>query len=168
MVFANVAGLKRNFGNTAWSSCAFNFGPQTVCKLHQDSKDLPYGLCSVTALGNFDYKKGGHLVLPEMKLALEFPPGSTILIPSGSVAHGNTTIGPDEERLSITQYTSGSLFRWVDCGFRTVKEYKAVLKEASKKDPSLKRKEKECLQAQMLKGPEFFCTLDELLQGVQV
>jgi hypothetical protein len=60
----------------------FNFGPQTVTFDHRDSGNLAFGWCAITAFGNFDPTCGGHLVLWDMKLVIEFPPGSTILIPS--------------------------------------------------------------------------------------
>jgi hypothetical protein len=81
--------LCRNLPRTPWAAASFNLGPQTVCLRHVDSKNLPVGWCAVTALGNFDYRKGGHLVLWELKLVIEFPAGSTILIPSAIIQHSN-------------------------------------------------------------------------------
>jgi hypothetical protein len=54
-------------------------------------------------------------------LAIQFPAGSTVLIPSGCMAHGNTPIGEGETRLSIAQYAAGGLLRWVAYGFRSAK-----------------------------------------------
>ena len=55
---------------------------------------------------------------------MEFPPGSTILIPSSMLLHSNTSIQPEEVQYSIVQYASGHLFRWVDNGFLNGKEWK--------------------------------------------
>ncbi|KAK7016266.1 hypothetical protein R3P38DRAFT_3203090 [Favolaschia claudopus] len=77
----------------------------------------------VQSLGNFDYTKGRHLVLWECKL--EFPPGSTILIPSAALFHSNTIISAGERRYSFTQYTAGGLFRWVERGFKSETEARA-------------------------------------------
>ncbi|EEB87712.1 hypothetical protein MPER_14848, partial [Moniliophthora perniciosa FA553] len=52
----------------------------------------------------FNYKLGGHLVLYELGLVIQFPPPSSIAVPSAIVGHGNTTIGEGEERYSLTQY----------------------------------------------------------------
>lgn len=57
------------------------------------------------------------MFLYDVKLVIEFPPGSTILIPSSIMRHGNTPIGKNETRMGITQYAAGALFRWVDNGF---------------------------------------------------
>ncbi|KAF9539372.1 hypothetical protein CPC08DRAFT_651196, partial [Agrocybe pediades] len=51
-------------------------------------------------------------------LVIEFPAGSTILIPSGILSHSNTTISEGETRYSFTQYAAGGLFCWVENGFR--------------------------------------------------
>ncbi|KAG6905342.1 hypothetical protein DXG01_003333 [Tephrocybe rancida] len=49
-----------------------------------------------------------------------FPPGSTVLIPSGAVEHGNMPVGPTETCMSFTQYAAGGLFCWVVYGFKSV------------------------------------------------
>lgn len=54
-------------------------------------------------------------------MVVEFPSGSTILLPSASIFHGNTPIQPGETRYSFTQYCAGGLLRWVDYGFQSVK-----------------------------------------------
>ena len=35
--------LTRNFENSVFAACAFNFGPQTVCHRHRDHANLPFG-----------------------------------------------------------------------------------------------------------------------------
>jgi hypothetical protein len=107
------------FDNSVYPACAMNMGPQTVCLPHRDSGNKAGGWCSITSAGTFDPQCGGHLVLWELKLVIEFPPGSTINIPSSLITHSNTTIGAAETRVSFTQYAAGALFRWVDQGCRT-------------------------------------------------
>ena len=82
-------------------------------------------MCAITAGGRFDHTKGGHLYLVDLKLVIEFPAGSTILLPSAVLRHGNTAIDPEENRLSFTQYAAGGLFRWVEYGFQTWNNLKA-------------------------------------------
>ncbi|PBK60382.1 hypothetical protein ARMSODRAFT_990951 [Armillaria solidipes] len=103
-----------------WTSCIFAAATFNFA-------NLPFGWCAITTLGRFDPRFGGHLVLWDLKLVLDFPPGSTILIPSAILRHSNTTIGRSERRYSFMQYTMGGLFRWVDCGFQTSEEYWASL-----------------------------------------
>ena len=55
-------------------------------------------------------------MLWDLDLVIEFPPGSTILLPSAAIAHSNTSIGRRESRCSFTQFTAGGLFRWTTHG----------------------------------------------------
>jgi hypothetical protein len=87
-----------------------------------DFANLPFGYCAVTALGRFDSSKGGHMVMDEYRLVLEFPAGSSMLLQSAIVTHSNVGVGEDECRYSVTQYAAGGLFRWVDNGFQTAAE----------------------------------------------
>ncbi|GJF00595.1 hypothetical protein PsYK624_168880 [Phanerochaete sordida] len=104
-----------------WPSVSINFPPNSYTKMHTDSGNKANGMCPVFALGNYDYTKGGHLVLPDLNLVIQFPPGNIIFIPSAILRHGNIPVGPDEVRSSWTLYAAGSLFRWVDWGFKSLK-----------------------------------------------
>ncbi|KAI0669308.1 hypothetical protein C8Q78DRAFT_977900, partial [Trametes maxima] len=115
--------LRRNFQNSAFACATFNLGPQVVTVEHADSFNLPAGWCAIHAIGEFDPTRGGHLLLWDLKLMIEFPPGALILIPSALLRHSNTTIGPNETRYSFTQYSAGGLFRWVECGFQTLMSF---------------------------------------------
>ena len=119
--------FKRIFPTSVFASTTYNFGPRTVCFKHADFANLPFGMCVVTAFGDFDPKKGGHLILWECGLVIEFPPGSTILLPSATISHSNVTVGRNERRYSFTQYTAGGLFHWVENGFQKSAEFRASL-----------------------------------------
>ncbi len=108
--------IQPNFANSVFASITFNFGPQTVTVPHIDYLNLAGGLCAITALGNFDPDAGGHLVLWDLRIVLRFPPGATVLIPSSLIRHSNVPIQAGEQRFSVTQYSAGGLFRWVDNG----------------------------------------------------
>lgn len=115
--------IHRAFPHSAWAAATFNFGPATVCFKHTDNANLPFGWCGITSLGSFDPKLGGHLILWDLHLVIEFPAGSTILIPSASIAHANVPIQLGEKRYSFTQYTAGGIFRWVDNAFQKKDKY---------------------------------------------
>ncbi|KAI0043724.1 hypothetical protein FA95DRAFT_1498129 [Auriscalpium vulgare] len=112
-------GLTPPYPNSIFPAATFNFGPSVATAPHRDYYNVPFGWCAITALGNYDPKYGGHLILWELKLVIEFPPGSTILIPSAIITHSNTTIRPGETRRSFTQYCAGGLMRWHANGMRT-------------------------------------------------
>ncbi|KAJ7842739.1 hypothetical protein B0H13DRAFT_1648729 [Mycena leptocephala] len=113
--------LKRNFLSTVsvFAAVTFNFGPATVTLPHLDFANLAWGWCAITALGNFDPNKGGHLILWDLKLIIRFPPGATIFIPSALLRHSNTSIQQGEKRFSFTQFTAAGIFHFVDNGFKT-------------------------------------------------
>ncbi|KAJ3834829.1 hypothetical protein F5878DRAFT_544229, partial [Lentinula raphanica] len=109
-----VPGLPQNFSNSVFSCCTLNLGPRTTTVEHLDHKNYIYGWCAVTALGSFDHRIGGHLVLWDLKLLVELPAGWTILIPSAYLRHSNTILREGDSRYSFTQYTAGGLLRVID------------------------------------------------------
>ncbi|KAG6905055.1 hypothetical protein DXG01_005373 [Tephrocybe rancida] len=91
-----VPNLEWNFTNSIFPACTFNCGPHICTFRHVDWANLPFGLCMITALGDYDPHKGGDIILYDLKLIIEFPPGYTIAIPSGSLEHGNIGVAPHE------------------------------------------------------------------------
>jgi len=126
------------FRNSIFSATTYNLGPRTVCFKHTDFANLPFGLCAVTAMGSYNPTKGGHLVLWECGLVIEFPPGSTILLASGVIAHSNVPVAPDETRYSVVQYSAGALFRWVENNFQRSIDYLASLSSDELEDVQTK------------------------------
>jgi hypothetical protein len=152
--------LSPNFTKSVWLTTTVNFGPKTTCYRHTDNRNLPFGWCAITSLGEFDPKKGGHIVLWDCRLVVEFPPGSTILIPSAAVAHSNVAIRKDETRYSVTQYTAGGIFRWVEHGFQLEGPFKNELSDDQKAAEEIK-------QANQLKrGLSLFSTVASLVEGL--
>ncbi|PPQ63302.1 hypothetical protein CVT24_006747 [Panaeolus cyanescens] len=148
-----------NFKGSCFAAMSVNMGGKVCCFKHRDCVNLAFGWCAITAMGNFDPKKGGHFVLWDLKLIIEFPPGSTILIPSAVFSHSNTSIGTEETRFSITQYTAGALFRWVENGFKTDKELQA-------QDPAHYSHMSDLKASRFEHGIRMYCTLDELCKVV--
>ncbi|KAJ7021533.1 hypothetical protein C8F04DRAFT_972584, partial [Mycena alexandri] len=108
---------------TVFAACTFNFGPNTVTRLHIDAANLVWGWCCITAFGIFNPDLGGHLILWDLRLVIRFPPGSTIMIPSALLRHSNISIQQGETRYSFTQFSAGGLFRWVENGNRSDKAF---------------------------------------------
>ncbi|KAJ7824360.1 hypothetical protein B0H14DRAFT_2823857 [Mycena olivaceomarginata] len=88
---------------------------------HCDGHNLAHGVCPITSFGKFNHKIGGHLYMRQLKLAIEFPSGSSVAIMSGAFDHGNAPIMKGETRYSMTQYAAGALFRWSAYGYQTAK-----------------------------------------------
>ncbi|KAJ3575947.1 hypothetical protein NP233_g763 [Leucocoprinus birnbaumii] len=110
---------------------AVNFGPKAWTNRHRDPKDYALAWCIVQSFGRFNPKLGGHVVLDDLRLFIEFPAGSCILLPSATLLHGNlpVRVNQGETRASITQYFPGGLLRYVDHGFKL----QSTIKHASRK-----------------------------------
>jgi len=117
----NDPSLEWSFKNSIFPAATINFGPESVCFEHLDDGNYGPGMCPITSLGPFDYTKGGHLILFDIKRVIEFPSGSLILIPSAVMRHGNTTIQEGETRMGFTQYGSGAIFRYAEAGCRRLR-----------------------------------------------
>jgi hypothetical protein len=147
--------LRRNF-TTVFACSTFNFGPSTISFCHTDPGNLPFGWCTVTALGPFNPKQGRHLILWDLQLVIEFPPGAMILLSSAVLRHSNVAIEKGEERYSFTQYTAGGLFRWVDHGFQKEGDYYASLSDKEMVADEI------ATQHRWMMGLSLFSTLDDL------
>ena len=80
-------------------------------------------MCAIQPLGNFDYTRGGHIILWELGLIIEFPPYYLLLIPSALITHSNTPIAKGETQVSIAHWCPGGLIRYVDNRFRTEDQF---------------------------------------------
>ncbi|KAJ3730305.1 hypothetical protein C8R42DRAFT_568963 [Lentinula raphanica] len=118
------SNLDPNFKGCCFAASTLNF-ERAVSVPHRDSKNLVCGECAVHSEGSFDYKKGGHLVLWDLKLIVEFPPGCTAIFPSALFRHSNTSIQPKESRHSMTFYSASSLFRWRHNSYMSDKDFLA-------------------------------------------
>ncbi|KAK7461781.1 hypothetical protein VKT23_008213 [Stygiomarasmius scandens] len=150
---AKDPSFSKNFPGTSFMAATFNFDQQTESVEHLDYFNYIFGWCGITSLGSFDYTKEGHLILWDLKLVIEFPPGTSILIPSCYLRHSNTAVGRDKTRFSFTEYSAGGLFRYSDDGLRT---------RVSMSDSERKEREREA-RARVVEGIDLYSTLDELL-----
>jgi hypothetical protein len=110
-------------------------------------------------MGDFDPSAGGHLVLWDLKIVVEFPRAATILLPSATIAHSNVPVRAGKARGSFTQYTPGGLIRYVDNGFRT----EGQLQE---EDPAEFARLAGFKETRWSMGIGLLSTVDELLQPI--
>ncbi|KAJ7271755.1 hypothetical protein C8J57DRAFT_1064979, partial [Mycena rebaudengoi] len=119
VLFEKYPHLIKNFPNSVFPAATFNCGPSAVTNEHADYLNVIHGLCGVSATGKFDHRRGGAFFMKQIKLLIDFPAGSSMLVPSAFMDHGNTPIEAGESRCSMTQYAAGGLFRWVQYGCRS-------------------------------------------------
>ncbi|KAJ7666290.1 hypothetical protein B0H17DRAFT_903059, partial [Mycena rosella] len=111
--------LRRNFPRSVFACATFNFGPNVWTFRHRDVLNLPFGWCMIQSSSPFDATKDGHLVLWDLKIAVEFPHGALILVPSAMLSHSNVPVQPGNECILFMQFTSGGLMQFVDHRFQT-------------------------------------------------
>ncbi|KAE9387549.1 hypothetical protein BT96DRAFT_738170, partial [Gymnopus androsaceus JB14] len=92
---AHNPNLRKIFPGVCFAACHLNLG-QVCTKLHNDLKNIFFAVCGVGAFGPFNHKTGGHLVLWELGIVIEFPSGCGFLFPSATIAHANIPISSDE------------------------------------------------------------------------
>lgn len=74
---------------------------------HLDAGDLDTGLSNLLVLSNNGNYKGGYLVFPEYRVAVNVRPGDLLLVNNHEVIHGNTPIEllcEEAERISLVCY----------------------------------------------------------------
>ncbi len=147
---------------SVFMATTINLGDKVVTMKHKDQANLPSGLCAVVSMGSYDYKLGGQLVLHELKLIIEFPPGYVIFLPSASITHSNLGVSDNEWRSSITYYTAGGLFRWVAYGFKTERQFR-------KEDPGEfeRIKDKDTREARWREAINLFSKDKELKEDIR-
>jgi hypothetical protein len=97
-LYAWNENLDRLFPDSVWAAMSFNFGLATWCYRHKDWENLAFWVCIITSAGKFDSTCGGHLILWECGLVIEFPAGALIIIPLAVISHSNLPIQPHETR----------------------------------------------------------------------
>jgi hypothetical protein len=101
------------FPHSPFSAMSINLGPEACARWHRDEKNILWGICAIAVFGLFNHRRGGHLLLHELKLIMELCPGDLVFLPSAAITHRNSPIRKSESRRSIVMYRAGALFRWI-------------------------------------------------------
>lgn len=115
--------LQRLFHNCAFAAAHMNFGPNGTTRLHTDHLNRVRGLCAVYPLGPFDHRRGGQLILWDLKVIVDVPPGNLVLLPSALLLHGNVSLVDGDKRAALVLFSAAGLFRWVHNGMMSDKEF---------------------------------------------
>jgi hypothetical protein len=91
-----------------------------------DDLDMMWGWRALTALGNYNPRWGGELILWDEKKVVKFPPGSTFLFPSTLIRYSFTQIRDGESHYTFQQYAQAGLYRYVESGFRSEATFEAT------------------------------------------
>lgn len=127
-----VPGCNVPSNDLPFASYTLNVGKQCTCNNHVDACNLACGLCMVCPFGHFDHKKGGHLIMHELKLVLSVPSGSIVYFPSALISHENIPIAAGETRQAFTAFSPATLFQWADNGYSSVDKTLTKLEKQTK------------------------------------
>jgi hypothetical protein len=116
--------LKQNFPRNCYAASQFNF-INSATENHLDFMNGFFLCCTIWNAGNFNPKLGGHLILWSLGIAVEFPPGAAIIVPSASVVHANIPIQAGERRHSATFFTAAGILQWYFNNFMNDNEFVA-------------------------------------------
>ncbi|KAJ7164859.1 hypothetical protein C8R43DRAFT_850218, partial [Mycena crocata] len=72
--------------------------------------DLACGWASFLALGDYDWHGGGHLILWDFNLVIEFRPGETLLFPRALVRYSFVPVANTETQYTLIQFTPAPVF----------------------------------------------------------
>ena len=89
---------------TVFTTITVNKPFRTAC--HRDAGDFSDGLSNLLVLSNNGKYRGGYLVFPEYRVAVNVRPGDLLLVNNHEIIHGNTPIETydDGERISLVCY----------------------------------------------------------------
>ncbi|EIM79813.1 uncharacterized protein STEHIDRAFT_69087, partial [Stereum hirsutum FP-91666 SS1] len=152
--------LQRPFPQSVYPTVTFNLGDEVCTDLHHDFLNWIFSWCAIHCLGEHNFRLGGHLILWEWKIVIQFPPGTTILVPSACVAHGNTAIVDGKVRKSFTEYVPGGLLRFHRYKFRTEAQFRT-------EDPEGWARMKKEGKARFEEGIGMYSTLDSLKEDMK-
>lgn len=129
-LFSHELHLDRVGESTVYPAIIFDFGPD-ITLAHRHFNGLAQGMCSILAGGNYDYKLGGHLVLWDLALVIQFPPGSCVIL-SSMIDFNTVRVHFGETRTCITQYAAAGLFQFVQYGGRTREQFRRQFPQHAK------------------------------------
>jgi hypothetical protein len=173
VLMANDPTLRDNCTGGAFPAVEFFLGndesPPTLHDL-----DMMWSWRALTALGKYDARWGGELILWDEKKIFKFPPGATFLFPGRLIRYSftqvrrssssevNTThfiqVRSGEMRYSFGQYAQAGLFRYVENRFMSEANFEATAWK-------LQRKARDRLRdARMVKALGMYSLLNEIYQ----
>ncbi|KAJ7036230.1 hypothetical protein C8F04DRAFT_954020, partial [Mycena alexandri] len=121
--------LRREFPG-AFAAAEFDLGELGSAPRLQD-KDLLHGWRALTALGTYDSRRGGDIILWDDGWVIRFPPGATIFFPAALMRYSFVEVQPGEKQYTFSQYLPAGLARYVANGYESDAQFERL---GTKKD----------------------------------
>jgi hypothetical protein len=125
IIEADNPKIKRSFPGSCYPACTFNLHSASTL-YHSDFWNWLFSMCAIFSGGKFDHKRSSHFIAWGLGIAVEFPRGSTIYIPSAAVPHSNSPIAADERRHSMVFFLPAGLVSYYHSGFRSDKDFREL------------------------------------------
>ncbi|KAJ7617536.1 hypothetical protein DFH06DRAFT_1012556 [Mycena polygramma] len=135
-LYDHVNGIKSDILNKDWTlrdnyppgafhaSEWFLGGHESPPRL--DDLQMLWSWRAFTALGNYNARWGGELILWEEKKIVKFPVGATFLFPSAFMRYSFTRICAGEEQFWFSQYSQAGVFRHLENGYRSEARFEGL------------------------------------------
>ncbi|KAJ7025051.1 hypothetical protein C8F04DRAFT_888207, partial [Mycena alexandri] len=110
------AFLRNNFVSGAFPASEIFLG-SSESPPRLDDLNMPWGWRALTALGTYNPRWSGKLILWEEKKVINFPPGATFPYPGTFIRHSFTELHAGETQYAFSQYAQAGLFCYVGNGY---------------------------------------------------
>ncbi|KAJ7168778.1 hypothetical protein C8R46DRAFT_897578, partial [Mycena filopes] len=91
-----------------------------------DDLDMIWGWRALTALGDYNPRWGGELILWDERKVIRFPPGATFLFPSAMTRYSFTQIRAQESCFAFSQYAHAGCVRYAENDFLNEANFEAI------------------------------------------
>ncbi|KAJ7653364.1 hypothetical protein DFH06DRAFT_994472, partial [Mycena polygramma] len=157
LIFKYDPNLRREFEGI-FPAAEFDLGELGSAPRLQD-RDLLQGWRAVTALGTYNSRHGGDIVLWDEGWIIRFPPGFTILFPAALMRYSFVDVLPGEKQYTFSQYTPAGLHRYITNGYRSDGHFE---RSASKLEMETRNS---ALRRRLETGVQQYSTLDEFINA---
>ncbi|KAJ7664811.1 hypothetical protein B0H17DRAFT_848388, partial [Mycena rosella] len=110
LIFKHNNELHREFPG-AFASAEYDLGDLGSALQLQD-RDLLQGWRALTALGTYDSRYGGDLVLWDDGFVVRFPPGAIVLFPAALMCYLFVGVRPGEKQYMFSQSSTAGLYQY--------------------------------------------------------
>jgi hypothetical protein len=80
-------------------------------------QDVLHGWHALTALGMYDSRYGGNIILWDDGFVIRFPPGTTILFPAALMCYSFVKVQAGEKQYTLSQYSPAGLYGYITNGY---------------------------------------------------
>ncbi|KAK7033758.1 hypothetical protein R3P38DRAFT_2519643, partial [Favolaschia claudopus] len=96
----------------------------------------------LTAIGDYRYTQGGHVIFWEFGIVVQFPPGACILLPPGLVHYSFVEVPDHHKRYSVIQWAGSGIDRYLHNRDHTDIDFAKVATEAEHDEREARRQRK--------------------------